>query len=177
MTWQKIALAVVIAGFWLVGTVMAAPDSDGGRYEIEPSDDGFVRLDKQTGEMSLCQRADGVWSCVPMEERRGASKDELARLQQENRDLRRDLQRMEETFGLDAPGKKKGAGDRDSGAAPAPEGPATLHLPDEEQVDQAIDYLEGMVRKLRERFQRFGDKTEPRKNRSGDTYEGGETPL
>jgi len=36
-----------------------------------------------------------------------------------------------------------------------------LQLPSEEEVDQAIDYLESMIRKFRERFEDFGEKTRP----------------
>jgi hypothetical protein len=34
-----------------------------GRYAIQPSDDGFVRLDTESGSVSHCTRVSGVWQC------------------------------------------------------------------------------------------------------------------
>lgn len=54
-------------------------------------------------------------------------------------------------------------GDRPSGPGDAtPE----IELPSEEDVDKAIDYLESMIRKFRERFEDFGEKTRPRREAS-----------
>ncbi|MCC6984492.1 MAG: hypothetical protein IT535_14585 [Bauldia sp.] len=35
------------------------------RYTITPADEGFVRLDTQTGAITHCASADGIWRCAP----------------------------------------------------------------------------------------------------------------
>ncbi|MCB1496680.1 MAG: hypothetical protein KDJ86_12900 [Bauldia sp.] len=50
----------------LLGLTMAtgsAQEAGTGRYAVEPSVDGFIRLDTETGAMSHCTRRDGVWRC------------------------------------------------------------------------------------------------------------------
>ncbi len=34
-----------------------------GRYQVQPSVDGFIRLDTETGAVSHCARRDNVWRC------------------------------------------------------------------------------------------------------------------
>lgn len=36
-----------------------------GRYAVQPSADGFVRLDTRTGAVSHCSKEEGVWRCEP----------------------------------------------------------------------------------------------------------------
>ena len=57
------ATAVVL----VVAPVIAGDAPAGaGRYELAPSDTGFVRLDTQTGATSHCAPRDGVWFCEPL---------------------------------------------------------------------------------------------------------------
>jgi hypothetical protein len=55
--------AVILAGLVLTGTAVGDEIKPGGRYAVQPSDDGFVRLDTQTGAVSHCGRREGVWFC------------------------------------------------------------------------------------------------------------------
>jgi len=55
--------AVIFAALALTGTAAGDETNRGGRYAVQPSDDGFVRLDTQTGAVSHCGRRDGVWFC------------------------------------------------------------------------------------------------------------------
>lgn len=38
-----------------------------GRFQLTAEDEGFLRLDTQTGALSFCQLEDGRWACVPVE--------------------------------------------------------------------------------------------------------------
>lgn len=131
---------------------LAAPavfaQSDSTRYTMAPTDDGFVRLDTVTGAMSLCSKDDAGWSCKPMANGEKNSQSEIDKLKSENAGLRAELQRLEDEF-ID--------GKQGLNGAPKPE----FKLPSEEEVDQAVDYLEGMIKKFRERFENFGEKTRP----------------
>jgi len=177
-----VVLALSVVG--LGGPALGATD-EGERFKMSPVKDGFVRLDTQTGAMSLCTRSGDGWSCLPMKEDQRSISDEIARLHKENDELKDEIRRMEETFGLEARGSQSGKDDKDGkdGKESQPgdqsEGPPEIRLPDEEQVDQAIDYLERMIRKFRERFEKFGDRTKPRSKPHGieDDRSGDGTPL
>ncbi|PSM17422.1 hypothetical protein [Nitratireductor sp. StC3] len=68
--------AIMTAG----GTASA---QDGERYWVEKSQDGYVRMDRQTGEMSYCNQRDGRLVCRLAADDRRALQDEIARLQDE----------------------------------------------------------------------------------------------
>ncbi len=61
-----------------------APDSEGGRYSFNRVDDGYLRLDQQTGQVSLCNRRSVGWACYPMPDERAALEEEIGRLQKDN---------------------------------------------------------------------------------------------
>lgn len=89
------AFAVALTGFCLVSNAWAdepaPPGSDEGRYTFSKVADGFVRLDTQTGEVSLCgQRAVG-WACAAVPEDRAVLESEIVRLRHDNAALKRDL--------------------------------------------------------------------------------------
>jgi hypothetical protein len=135
-------VAMLAAG---AGAAMAADAA--GRYSMSPADGGFVRLDTQTGLMSLCQKAGTDWSCADMAESADSVRKRLNELEAENKALKDDVKRMEETFGLaeGAPGKP---------GEPTPK----ITMPSEQDVDKAFDYLEGMIKKFRERMKKLEDQ-------------------
>ena len=53
-------LISVLAVAFMTGSVLA---EDVSRYSIEKTADGYVRMDKQTGVMSICKEADGQLVC------------------------------------------------------------------------------------------------------------------
>jgi hypothetical protein len=69
----------------------APPDSAGGRYVFSKQDDGFVRLDTQTGEVSLCRQKSVGWACQAAPDDRTVLENEIARLRDENIALKKDL--------------------------------------------------------------------------------------
>ncbi len=177
----RAALTVICFG---LASAAAAAETGDGRFTMSPVDDGFVRLDKQTGAMALCTKKDAGWSCIPMEDDQRDLRDEVDRLKAQNEDLQKEVRRLEDTFVTgklddDRPGGAPGAG---NGGPPG--GLPKLQLPSEEEVDQAVDYLESMIRKFRERFEDFGDKTDPDRPRpkkdapdKSDHDTRGSTPL
>jgi hypothetical protein len=151
-------------------TTVAAQAESSGRFTMSPVDDGFVRLDKETGSMALCTKRGSGWSCLPMDDRQKALRDELDRLKAENTELKDEVRRLEETFVTGKPGDSGPGGGPQVGGPPGglpPGGLPELKLPDEEDVDLAVDYLERMIRKFRERFEDFGDKTDPNRTPDG----------
>ena len=131
-----IALALLIG---------AAPDADqaGGRYRMTPAEGGaFLRLDTQTGAMSVCQRTDGRWACEAVPDERRALETEIDRLKSE-------VKRLEELLALPDPGTPDGKRAQRSGPK--------LSLPSEEDLDRAMDYAQRMMRKFKERMREFRD--------------------
>ena len=133
---SAIALALLIG---------AAPDTDqaGGRYRMTPAEGGaFLRLDTQTGAMSVCQRKDGRWACEAVPDERRALETEIDRLKSE-------VKRLEELLALPDPGTPDGKRAQRSGPK--------FSLPSEEDIDRAMDYAQRMMRKFKDRMREFRD--------------------
>jgi hypothetical protein len=88
------ALAALVAGFCLIVPALAeeaTPDNAEGRYTFSKVPEGFLRLDTQSGEVSVCsQRAVG-WACQAAPEDRAVLENEIARLRSENAALKKDI--------------------------------------------------------------------------------------
>lgn len=115
-----------------------APDSENGRYAFNRVEDGYLRLDQRTGQVSLCSRRDLGWACHPVPDERSALEEEIARLQKENAALKKDMLAR----GLTPPGTKQAE-------APArPKADLELKLPSEADIDRALTYAERLWKRL-----------------------------
>lgn len=154
MTGKTPALILAFTSCIISSAVLAAtdPPSD-GRFTMSPSGDGFVRLDRQTGAMDFCSRQGSDWKCAPMAESQGSLRDELASKDKEIEALKDEKKRLEDMLGSGdtAPDAARPEG---SPAIPPPPGP-TLKVPDEKDVDRMFDYVEGMIKKFKERIERL----------------------
>ena len=66
----------------LVSLVAASAYSEEtDRYRLEKSDNGYVRMDTQTGAMSICEERSGQLVCKMAADERAAFQDEVDRLQ------------------------------------------------------------------------------------------------
>ena len=135
--------------------VFAAPPASAqtgdapGRFTMQPIEGGFLRLDTQTGAVSTCRAGTGnVVFCQPAQDEKQGLAKEIERLRAENLELRAEVKRLEETAGLAPP------------AGPPGE---KFQLPSEEDVDSALDYLERMVKKFRDRMRSLEEDTAPKK--------------
>lgn len=159
MTSNTAAILAAIASSLLMASPAATQGSDGavaGRYTMQKTDDGFVRLDTQTGAVALCRKHDDRWSCQTISGTGGdpaAQPSEIERLERENAELRQEVARLEDLLGISGP---------NSGQPSKSQG---LKLPSEKDVDQAFDYFEGMLRKFQERLKKLEPETEPGKPR------------
>ncbi|SMD18912.1 hypothetical protein [Rhizobium sp. RU36D] len=72
---MPIALTALLLG------LQGAAAQETGRYQMERNGDDFVRLDTQTGEMSLCREKEGTLTCRMGADERSAFEDELQRLE------------------------------------------------------------------------------------------------
>jgi flagellar motility protein MotE (MotC chaperone) len=65
----------------LAASVAQAADTE--RYRLEKSESGYVRMDTQTGEMSICEERAGQLVCKLAADERKAYQDQADRLQSE----------------------------------------------------------------------------------------------
>ncbi len=86
--------AVIIAGCCVAAPAWgdeAVPETDGGRYSFSKVADGFVRLDMQSGDVSLCSRRAVGWTCQAVPEDRAVLENEITRLRKENAALKKEI--------------------------------------------------------------------------------------
>jgi len=137
-------ILAAVAGLALTATSLAAPPAatpePPGRFTMQPTDGGFLRLDTVTGDVALCARAGGSFECKPVKDDRDMQR-EIARLADENKELKTEIKRLEEMLGLGDGTARK----------PTPK----LELPSEEDVDKALGYLERMFKKFRDKMKEF----------------------
>ena len=78
---MRIGIAALLLPAAVLLTVPAlAAEPDATRFQLERSGDHFVRLDRQTGAMSICQDQSGNLVCRMAADERAAYDDELDRL-------------------------------------------------------------------------------------------------
>ncbi|HWL06683.1 MAG TPA: hypothetical protein VNQ99_17400 [Xanthobacteraceae bacterium] len=146
---RALAPAVMLLGVVLLAvpgaaqTVENAPAADDGRYMLNRSGDGYVRLDSKTGQVSLCTRRTVGWACQAMPDDRAALEGEIDRLQSENALLKKEL------ISRDIP---LPAGTRNDVAAAKGE-ELKLRLPTEAEINKAMSFLGEAWRRLLETVQ------------------------
>lgn len=108
--------------------MVAAPAAaeDEGRYRLEKTPEGYVRMDTQTGEMSLCEMRGGQLVCKLAADERSAFQDEIDRLTTRLGGIEERLSKIEENPVLK---------------------PENL-LPSEEQVQRSLGLMEEFFRKF-----------------------------
>lgn len=124
---------------------------DTSRFTMIETEDGIIRLDKQTGAMSSCKNTANSWTCQPITSNQSpnniqgstpesaSDKEKIATLELENKKLKQRIADLE----LRSP---SGPDDLTDPAYPNEE--KRLKLPSEEEVDEAITYMEKMIRKF-----------------------------
>jgi hypothetical protein len=142
------ATASVLLLAWAAPAAEAQGDRQ-GRYVLKPADGGgFVRLDTETGAMSLCARKDAEWSCQAMADAGKDVREEADRLRTENRQLKAEVRRLEDML-IPGDGAKGPRAERPGGR---------LQLPSEEDVDRVMTYMQRMFRKFRDKLKEFEDE-------------------
>jgi hypothetical protein len=137
----------------------AMPPQSSGRFTMHPADGGMLRLDTETGSMSMCKaqtggqgtgQGTGQWTCQSLPDERAALDKEIGRLAQENKDLQGAVKRLEDLAGIP---QDKPNGNR---RAEAPRFP-TDKLPTPDDVDKAMSYFQSMLKKFKEKLKDIED--------------------
>ncbi len=137
-------LGLLIVGLLIfLGNFPAVTAKDqAGRYTMSPIEGGFLRLDTQTGRVSVCQKRGEAWVCETVADDRAALEDEIARLKKENQALRRRLAELGET--------PPPAAGREDQLAPA--------LPSEEDVDRLFGVIEHFIQRFQDMMKRLKEQ-------------------
>jgi hypothetical protein len=117
----------------------APPGSDDARYIFKMIDDGYLRLDGRTGQVSTCIRRSVGWACQVMPDERTVLESEIARLQGENAALKKELLARN----LPLPGgvrPEPPAVDRSEDPRP--------RLPDDPDLNKMMNFMEKVWRRL-----------------------------
>jgi len=130
-----VGLALVGPSAWAQNT---PADGDDARYSFSRADDGYLRLDGRTGQVSICTRRAVGWACQAAADERTALEAEIARLQGENVALKKELI----AHNLPLPGAAK----PDPPAA-KPEEPR-LQLPNDADLNRVMTFIEKVWRRL-----------------------------
>lgn len=137
------------------------PDRENGRYSLNQVDEGYLRLDQQTGRLSLCTRRNIGWACYPVPDERTALEEEIARLQRDNAALKKQMLAQ----GMPLPGVKPAP------ASPSPAKPeiakpdagadSSIKVPSDADLDKAMATVEKIWRRLVEMVQRLQKELPP----------------
>src|SRR5262245_8087925 len=133
-----IVAAVVVPGVAALAQGTPA-ESDDSRYTFNRADDGYLRLDGRTGQVSMCTRRSVGWTCQTVPDERAALETEIARLQTENVALKRELVARN----IPLPGLVK----PEPPPAPKPEEPR-LQLPNDADLNKVVSFVEKVWRRL-----------------------------
>ena len=141
-----ILVGALCASIWGAGPAQAqaqtTPDGENGRFSFHRADDGYLRLDTRTGQVSICARKTIGWSCHPVPDERSALEGEIARLQIDNGLLKKELLARN----LPLPGSIN----KDAPVAKLPD--VELKLPSDTDLDRVLNFMDKVWRRLAEKM-------------------------
>src|SRR5262245_945872 len=145
----RCVLALAVAGALIAPAAHAqnAETEDNNRYQFNRVEDGYLRLDLKTGQVSLCSRRSVGWACQAVPDDRTAYDGEIARLQGEIAALKKALIDR----GLALPGGV-------TSPPPVARGDRDLRLPSDADIDRMVASVEKVWRRLVEMMMSLKDK-------------------
>ena len=142
--WPLIVAVACLAGV-APATAAETPDTENGRYTLQPSGEGMIRLDTRTGTVSNCSNSAAGWACYAVPDERAAMDAEIGRLQAENAKLKAQLASREPV-----PGKSEEALPKSDRVPNAADGQRKIEipLPSDQDMDRVMSFLERAWRRL-----------------------------
>jgi hypothetical protein len=140
---SQTALAVacvlaLVSGLGPAWAQSSEADDQDGRFTFYRVDDGHLRLDGRTGQVSICTRRAVGWTCQVLPEERAAFDAEIGRLQGDNAALKKEL--LSHNLPLPAGIRP----DRPSNAIDNPH----LQVPSDQEIDRMMSVFEKVWRRL-----------------------------
>lgn len=128
MTMRPLLLSLAL----LPGMALAQ-DAETSRFQMERTETGLVRLDRQTGAMSLCREDNGTLSCR-------MAADERAAYEQELDLLTKRVTALEDRMAAET---------------------ASRALPDEAEIEQSLTIMERFLRRFMAIIEDFTEDRQP----------------
>ncbi len=138
----------------LTPTSNAFADETASRFTMIESKNGIIRLDKKTGAMSNCKKSASGWSCRPIKE---TTESNSQTSDGENEKLFSELQKANEALEKENQILKQKIANLELGLNDN-KTEKKLKLPTDEEVDEAITYMEKMIRKFGGAMKRLREK-------------------
>jgi hypothetical protein len=134
----RLALIAAALGVAAPAAVAQGPDGEDSRYTFSRADDGYLRLDGRTGQVSICTRRPVGWACQLVPDERAALEAEVARLQTESVALKKELLARN----LPLPGVVK----PDTPVVKNDE--SVLQLPGDAEINKVVVFIEKVWKRL-----------------------------
>ena len=133
----------MLAAMALLAVTATATHAQTARFSLEKTEDGFVRMDTETGQMSVCSLTNDQLVCKMAADERTAFDADIAALEDR-------VALLEQRLG--------------EGTAAAPES----DLPNEQEFEQTLDYMERFMNRFLGIVEGFsdGDTQEPAPDRT-----------
>jgi hypothetical protein len=137
---MKSGLKVLAAVAPLALVALPAAAQDDARYQMEKTADGYIRLDKQTGDMSICKEQAGQMVCRAAADDRASLADEIGRIDGRLASIEDKLAKMEK-----------------SGLSSGNE------MPTEEEFEKTMGYMEKFFRRFMGVVKDLNEEPQPNK--------------
>ncbi len=119
-----------------------SPPAPAARYSLTRVDDGYLRLDGETGQVAFCSALGAGWACQVVPEDRAAFEQEIARLQDRVATLEKELADLRE------PPPRPPADLAPAPSAAGKDSEVTIKLPTQEDIDLAGAALQNAWKRL-----------------------------
>ena len=137
MSGKNMPLICTLAVASLLG-FSSANAQENGRYRLEGTETGYVRLDTRTGALSVCNEQQGQLICKMATEDREAYENDIS-------DLQDRVKKLEDKFAA-----------IDAGTASA----SPSKLPSEAEFEQSLGYMERFMRRFMDIAKSFDSEPE-----------------
>ena len=132
-------LVAALATIALGARAQTSPsENEDSRFTFHRADDGYLRLDGRSGQVSICTRRPVGWLCQAVPDERAALEAEIARLQTDNVALKKELL----AHNLALPGGIK------PDPPPGKVERQRLKLPNDAELDRLMAFIEKVWRRV-----------------------------
>ena len=137
---RLLTMVVIVSSALAAGAVAqpSSPESGDARFSFHRADDGYLRLDGRSGQVSLCNRRASGWQCQMVPDERAALEAEISRLQGDNAALKKEL--LSRSLPL-----PNGMGPDQSGPKSQVQRPP---LPDDAEINRIMGVMEKIWRRM-----------------------------
>jgi len=138
---RPIPILAAAAALFAAVPAFAQNSAPAGRYQIAPDENGFIRLDTETGALSHCRKDAGAWRCDVLVEEQSNLDRRIDALDGRVAALTGEIGRL--TGRLDALEEGLRADRERPAPAPAPSAEER-----EQELDQALTFAERLMRRF-----------------------------